>query len=62
MDPVYNILFVLNDILNIIVKCVGLMALHCYIIYNKGDRYEKFNRKMEQASQESFIRQENSTS
>ena len=32
MDPVYEVLFVINDILDIVVKCVALMAMHCYII------------------------------
>ena len=41
MDVTYEILFIINDILNIIVKCVALMAMHCYIIYSKGDRHEK---------------------
>ena len=36
MDVTYEILFIINDILNIIVKCVALMAMHCYIIYSKG--------------------------
>ena len=46
MDPVYNILFVLNDILNIIVKCVALMAMHCYIIRGVfHGKEEKINSK-----------------
>ena len=46
MDMVYEVLFVLNDILNIIVKCVALMAMHCYII--KGvTNGEKHNRSMD---------------
>ena len=39
MDTTYEVLFILNDILNIIVKCVALMAMHCYII--KGVTNEK---------------------
>jgi hypothetical protein len=39
MDTIYDVLFILNDILNIIVKCVALMAMHCYII--KGVTNEK---------------------
>ena len=39
MDMIYEVLFVLNDLLNIIVKCVALMAMHCYII--KGVTNEK---------------------
>jgi len=43
MDTVYEILFILNDILNIIVKCVALMAMHCYIIRGAlyGEKKEK---------------------
>ena len=46
MDMVYEVLFVLNDILNIIVKCVALMAMHYYII--KGvTNGEKYNKSMD---------------
>tara|TARA_R100000700_G_scaffold33180_1_gene40840 strand:- start:774 stop:902 length:129 start_codon:yes stop_codon:yes gene_type:complete len=41
MDTVYEVLFVINDLLDIIIKCVALMAMHCYIIFTKikGDDY-----------------------
>jgi len=38
MDPIYDVLFVTNDILNIVVKCVALMAMHYYIVYNRNAR------------------------
>ena len=41
MDVTYEILFVINDILNIMVKCVALMAMHCYIVYGRGISHEK---------------------
>ncbi len=44
MDTTYEILFIINDILNIIVKCVALMAMHCYIVYGRGVNHEKNER------------------
>jgi len=41
MDMLYEVMFALNDLLNIIVKCVALMAMHCYIVYGKGINHEK---------------------
>ena len=41
MDVTHEILFVINDILNIMVKCVALMAMHCYIVYGRGISHEK---------------------
>ena len=46
MDMLYEVMFALNDLLNIIVKCVALMAMHCYII--KGvTNGEKYNKSMD---------------
>jgi hypothetical protein len=41
MDPVYEVLFAINEVLDIIVKCMIVMAIHCYIIFTKlkGDDY-----------------------
>ena len=41
MDPIYEVLFAINEVLDIIVKCMVLMAIHCYIIFIKlkGDDY-----------------------
>jgi len=38
MDVTYEVLFIINDILNIVVKCVALMAMHYYIVYNRNAR------------------------
>ena len=41
IDIVYEVLYVLNEILSIIVKCVAVMAMHCYIVYGRGISHEK---------------------
>ena len=37
MDITYDILYVLDTIISIILKVVGLIALHMWIIVLKGD-------------------------
>ena len=46
MDVTYEVLFIINDLLNIIVKSVGLMALHCYIIRGVTNE-KKLHKDME---------------
>ncbi len=46
MDMLYEVMFALNDLLNIIVKCVALMAMHCYIIKGVTDG-KKYNKSMD---------------
>ena len=46
MEVAYEVLFIINEISNIIVKCVALMAMHCYIIRGVfHGKEEKINSK-----------------
>ena len=43
MEAMWEVIWALDSIVTIVIKCVGIIALHTYIMTKiKGDRHERF--------------------